>query len=258
MELHFLGRGAVFTSRRATRRPISARAAVCCCSTAAKRLLPIFCGAARFLRVTDITRRPFASAQRPLRLALWFALPLLLLICCTSSPIWFSRRTRPIARTSRRFFACSVCRENAFAFGGGRRRFWGFSSFRSFRYVPTRHSDGCAAFPFIFETENGGVFFRRIPVRRKRSPRSSSNRIRILSAPTWIPRTRTTPAISTFPSGGCRSSRGEARPRLYDASQPRRVRRSRAGVLRLFPAPRRDPLFPFSRFYAARFYRFER
>ena len=49
-------------------------------------------------------------------------------------------------------------RENAFAFvadGGA----LGFSSFRSFRYVPTRHSDGMRCFSFIFETENGGVFF---------------------------------------------------------------------------------------------------
>ena len=48
--------------------------------------------------------------------------------------------------------------ENAFAFvkdGGA----LGFSSFRSFRYVPTRHSDGMRCFSFIFETENGGVFF---------------------------------------------------------------------------------------------------
>ena len=49
---------------------------------------------------------------------------------------------------------------------------------------------------------------------------------------------------------------GEARPRLYDASQPRRVRRSGAGV-RLFLRRAVIP-FPLPDFTPARFYGSER
>ena len=80
----------------------------------------------------------------------------------------------------------------------------GFSSFRSFRYVPTRHSDGMRCFSSL-RPKTAACSFRRIPVRRKRSPRSS-NHIRISNAPTWIPRTRITPATSTCPSGRLRRS----------------------------------------------------
>lgn len=49
-------------------------------------------------------------------------------------------------------------REEAYAFiddGGD----LGFSSFRSLRYVPTRHSDDMRCFSFVFETDGGGVFY---------------------------------------------------------------------------------------------------
>ena len=35
----------------------------------------------------------------------------------------------------------------------------GFSAFRSLSYVPTRHADSMRCFSFVFETENGGVFY---------------------------------------------------------------------------------------------------
>lgn len=48
MELHFLGRGAAFYVEAGNTSAYLREGAVCCCSTAAKASLPIFCGAACF------------------------------------------------------------------------------------------------------------------------------------------------------------------------------------------------------------------
>ncbi|MFR5794809.1 MAG: MBL fold metallo-hydrolase [Christensenellales bacterium] len=89
--------------------------------------------------------------------------------------------------------------ENAFAFAedGGA---LGFSSFRSFRYVPTRHSDGMRCFSFIFETENGGVFFSSDTCTTE-TLAAFINRIRISNAPTWIPTDADYPGNIHLPIG---------------------------------------------------------
>ena len=201
MELHFLGRGAAFYVEAGNTSAYLREGS---------RLLLLDCGESVF---ADLLRRGVLSGVTDITVALshlhsdhcgslgslchycFYMLHIIPKLVLPEDAAY-----RADVATLLRLFGVQ---ENAFAFvedGGA----LGFSSFRSFRYVPTRHSDGMRCFSFIFETENGGVFFSSDTCTTETL--RLSNRIRILSAPTWIPQTRTTPAISTFPSGRLRRS----------------------------------------------------
>ena len=98
MELHFLGRGAAFYVEAGNTSAYLREGS---------RLLLLDCGESVF---ADLLRRDVLSGVTDIAVALRICTATTAVrsvrsaitasTCCTSSPSWFSRRTRPIARTS--------------------------------------------------------------------------------------------------------------------------------------------------------------
>lgn len=156
MELHFLGRGAAFYTQAG--------------NTAAYlredgRLLLLDCGESVF---AELLRRNVLSGVSSVTIALshlhsdhcgslgslchycYYMLHLIPQIVLPADGDYRAEVT-----TLLRLFGVL---ENAYALvpdGGD----LGFSSFRSFSYVRTRHAEGMRCFSFVFETDAGGVFY---------------------------------------------------------------------------------------------------